>query len=512
MINLSLVSTDKQRKMAVVLTYANVIISAYISLFYTPFLLRMLGQSEFGLYSLATSVIGYLEILDLGFGNAVIVFTSKYITQNRKEDENKLHGTIFTIYLIMSVIIIILGTLIVIFADTIFGQKMTPREISELKIMFGLLTFNLAVSFPFSIFPSILTAYENFIFIKIVAIFRTLMLPAMMIPVLFMGYKSVSFVVVVTIINITCLIVDFWYCKKNISPNVSVKNFDFKLLKEIFSYSFFIFLGAIVDQVNWSVDNFILGAVVGSVAVSIYSVAIIINNMFIVLSVTISGVMLPKISKMVSQNSSNEELTDEFIKVGRIQFYIIFLISSCLVLFGQEFINFWVGPNYAQSYTIALILVIPVSIPLVQNLGLSILQAKNMYKFRAIMEFALTFVNVGISIPLAKLYGGIGCAIGTAFVLIVLNVLIMNYYYHFKVGLNIIKFWKNILKMSLKFGVAVMAILAISHYFPLNGVKFLFIFGLLYIAMYTFISWKFVMNEYEKAIILSVIAKLRRKK
>lgn len=510
--NLFLLSADKQRKMAVFLSYLNMIASAIISLIYTPFLLKMLGQNEFGLYSLASSVIGYLTILDLGFGNAIIVFTSKYITQNDKIAEKKLHGTIFSVYLAMSVVIVVIGLLIVFFTNTFFNANMTDIEIKKLRIMFALLSLNLAISFPLSIFSSILTAYENFIFIKIVSIFRTIMVPLMMIPVLFMGYKSISFVVVVSIINLICLMADFLYCKKQISPVVSVKNFDLKILKNIFTYSFFIFLGTIVDQVNWSVDNFILGVISGSAAVSLYSVAIVVNNMFIMLSTTISGVMLPKISKMVSLSSSNEILTDEFIKVSRIQYYIIFFIASCLIIFGKDFFDIWVGKQYSQSYIIALILIIPVCIPLIQNLGLSILQAKNMYKFRAIMAFLLTFVNIGISIPLAKLYGGIGCAIGTAFVLIILNVFIMNFYYHFKVGLDMIKFWKNIFFMSLKFLFAIVIISILYYFYPLNGTKFLCIFGFIYFVIFVFISFYFVMNEYEKTLTLCILSKFRLKK
>ena len=48
-----------------------------------------------------------------------------------------------------------------------------------------------------------------------------------------------------------------------------------------------------------------------------------LNTLFINLSTAISGVMLPKMSKMVAEEASKEELTTEFIKVGRIQYYII---------------------------------------------------------------------------------------------------------------------------------------------------------------------------------------------
>ena len=72
-----------QRKMGAVLSYFSIIISTVITLIYTPFMLRCIGQSEYGLYSLVSSIVGYLTIFDLGFGNAIVVFTARYRKKKR---------------------------------------------------------------------------------------------------------------------------------------------------------------------------------------------------------------------------------------------------------------------------------------------------------------------------------------------------------------------------------------------------------------------------------------------
>ena len=504
-------SATNQRKFGVVLSYANIFLSTISALIYTPFFLRMMGQAEYGLYSLASSVIGYLAILDFGFGNAVIVYTSKYIANGDKKAEKTLHGTIFSVYLIISIFAIISGFIITYFAGDIFGAKLSDYEISKLQIMFLLLTLNLALTFIFSIYSTILNAYENFIFMKLMNIFRTIMLPALAIPALFLGYRAVCIIVILTVINIVCILADFFYCRKMVRPEISVLNFDFSVLKSIFGYSFFIFLGIVVDQVNWSVANFILGIFCGAKEVAIYAVAIVINGTFITLSVTISSVMLPKVAKMVSLGSKDSEMTDEFIKIARLQFYIIFLITSLFVIFGREFIILWAGKNYEQSYFVALILVLPITIPLIQNLGISILQAKNRVKFRSIGAFLMTFANIAISIPLAEKYGAIGAAIGTGVTIFAFNAVIMNFYYHLRIKLDILKFWRNIFKMMffMLFGVAF--ILIFDYFTNYGGLKFLLVLGTLYIIIYTLICVKFIMNDYEISILRPVFAKIRIK-
>ena len=297
------------------------------------------------------------------------------------------------------------------------------------------------------------------------------------------------------------------YCKRKLNINIKYHGFDKKLFKTIFGYSFFIFLGVVVDKVNWSVDQFILGAVSGTVAVSLYSVASNLNTLFINLSTAVSGVLLPKMSKMVANNASNDELTHEFIKVGRIQYLIVFLMASGLTLFGKEFIIAWVGKEFTMSYYIALILILPLCVPLIQNLGLSIMQAKNMHKFRSILLALVAIANIAISIPLAKLYGGVGSAIGTSLALIVGNIIIINIYYQKRVGINVIKFWKEIIKMSIPFVIPIIIILVIMKFITLHGYINLIVFGGIYTVIYSMICYFLVMNQYEKNIVNKVLKK-----
>ena len=501
-------NSSSERKNGAILSYVSIILSTLVQLIYTPLLIRMLGQSEYGLYSLVSSIIGYLTVLDLGFGNAIVVYTAKYRAQKKYDEEKKLHGMFFVVFCVIGLVAGLLGLGLFFLAPTIFGSTMTNIELEKMKIMLLILAFNLAITFPFSIYSSIINAYEKFTFQKLMSIFNTLMKPLLMIPLLFLGYKSIAMCIVITIVNIIILVSNYVYCRKNLNVRIKFLGFDKLLFKTIFSYSFFIFLGVIVDKINWSVDQFVLGAVSGTVAVSLYSVASQINTLFVNLSTAVSGVLLPKMSKMVASHASNEDLTEEFIKVGRIQYLIVFLMASGLTLFGKEFIIAWVGQEFITSYYIALILILPLCIPLIQNLGISIMQAKNMHKFRAILLVIIAIANIAISIPLAKLYGGIGIVIGTSLALIVGNIIILNIYYQKKVGINVIKFWKEIIKMTIPFIIPIIIILIIMQFITLHGYANLIVFGCIYTIIYAGVCYFIVMNNYEKNIINKVLRKL----
>lgn len=500
-------SSKNERKTGAVLSYVSIVLSTLVQLLYTPLLTRMLGQSEYGLYSLVSSIIGYLTVLDLGFGNAIVVYTAKYRTQKKYDEEKKLHGMFFVVYLIIGLVAGLLGLILYFLVPTIFGATMTSVELNKMKIMMLILAFNLAMTFAFSIYSSIINAYEKFTFQKLMSIFNTIMKPLLMIPLLFLGYKSITMCVVISVVNIIVLLSNYFYCRNKLNINIKFMGFDKLLFKTIFGYSFFIFLSVIVDKVNWSVDQFILGAVSGTVAVSIYSIASHLNTLFVNLSTAVSSVLLPKMSKMVAEKATDDELTNEFIKVGRIQYLIVFLMASGLTLFGKEFIYAWVGQEYNDSYYIALILIIPLCFPLVQNLGVSIMQAKNMHKFRSVLLAVIAIANIIISIPLAKLYGGIGSAIGTSISLIIGNIIILNIYYQKRVGINVIKFWKEIVKMTIPFIIPIIIILIIMKFITLHGYINLIVFGGIYTIIYGIVAYILVMDSYEKNIVNKVLKK-----
>ena len=500
---------SKQRKLGVILSYFSLIATTLVQLIYTPFLIKMMGQSEYGLYSLVYSVIGYLTILDLGFGNAIVVYTTKYRALNLINEEKKLHGMFSIVFGTIGTIAFVLGIIVYFNVDYIFGNNMSFEELGKMKVMMLILSFNLFITFFFSIYTSIITAYERFIFQKIMTILNTILKPIIMIPLLFLGYKSIAMCVVITVINCFVLLSNYLYCKKKLNIKIKYYGFDKLLFKQILGYSIWIFLTNIVDKINWSVDQAILGIVSGTIAVSIYSVATNFNTMFVNLSTAISGVMLPKVTKMIANNATKEDLSNEFIKVGRIQFYIMFLITTGFILVGKDFIIWWVGEEFINSYYVTLLLVIPGFFSLIQNLGLSIMQAMNKFKFKALSTFIMSGFNILISIFLSKRFGEIGAATGTTISLVICNILLINIYYYKCIKLDIKKFWKNIGIMTLQSLIPLVVVLIIMKTTSFTNIMSVLIYGTIYTALYIITVYLFVMNTYEKKLVNKALKKLK---
>lgn len=437
-----------QLKAGAALSYITILLSNVIGLLYTPFMLRMMGQSEYGLYSLVASVVAYLTVLDLGFGNAIVRYTAKFRSEGKIREQYEMFGMFFLLYIGIGMLAIAAGMILYFNVDNMFDATMSESELDKIRIMMLLMVFNIAFTFPMSIWGSIINAYENFVFQKVVGIVRVILNPIAMIIMLLMGYRAVGMVVVTTVFNVVTLLINFWYCRHHLNIKVRFGKFKWGFFKEVAIYSFWIFLNAIMDRVYWSTGQFVLGMVKGAASVAVYAVAITLQSYFMSFSTSISGVFLPRVTGMISHGCSDREVSDLFIRTGRIQFIVMAFVLTGFVVFGKSFIAIWAGNGYEDAYTISLLFFVPLTVPLIQNLGITILQARNQMKFRSVLYVVIALASLGISIPLSVLYGGIGCAVGTASALVAGQIIAMNIYYYKKIHIDIPEFWREIGKMA----------------------------------------------------------------
>lgn len=497
-----------QLKAGAVLNYVVIFLNTMVGLLYTPYMLRMMGQSEYGLYSLVASVIAYLTILDLGFGNAIIRYTSKFRAENKQTEQFELFGMFFSLYCLVGLIAILAGLGLYFNVESIFNDAMTESELSRAKIMLLILVFNLGFTFPMSVFGSIIMAYERFVFPKILIIIRIILNTVVMVLLLHLGYKAIAMVVIQTVFNVSTLIIHYFYCIHKLKIKLYFRKIKFDLLKEIIIYSFWIFLNAIMDRVYWSTGQFVLGAIVGTTAVAVFAVAIQLQQMYMQFSTAISSVFLPKVTGMVVLHSSTKDISDLFIRTGRIQNVIMILILLGFIVFGRSFIILWAGADYKEAYLITLCFFISLYIPLIQNLGITILQARNQMKFRSVLYIIIASFAFLFQILFSKMWGGLGCAIAISSALLLGQGVIMNIYYAKKQGIDIIAFWRNIFKMNLSPILISLFFFIIVSNMILNNWYSLFIMIGLYLLTYSLLLYKFSLNPSERELFLSLLKRV----
>jgi len=492
-----------QRKMGVILSYLSAGLATVISLLYTPLMLRLLGQSEYGVYNTALAFISYLSLMQFGLNNAFARFYVRYQTAGDREGIRRLNGLYMMFYIVIALLSVLAGSVLVRYAHIFLGAKLTAAELAKTKVLMRILIVNTALTFPITLFASNITVNERYIFARLMTILKQVASPLAAIPLLLMGYDSVGIVIATTIITVVIGACEILYCVKKLDIGFRFRGIEKGLLREILVFTSYIFIGTLVTQINWSLGRIVLAGTLGSIAVAIYSVSEQLNQYYMSMSTTISDVFAPKVHRMYSRHEPDMEFTYLLTRVGRIQFLIMAMIMLGFVVFGRDFIGKWAGPEYydSQSYACAVLLFLANLFPGCQYLATVILQAKNMHKFRSFFYLALCIINVAISIPLASAFGPIGAAIGTFLVTFFGNGLVMNIYYHKRAGLDMFYFWRQILSICKGMILPIIAGALILVFCDTSSWMRILFFGAIFVLVYCLSMWLFGMNDYERGLI-----------
>ena len=401
----------------------------------TPFVIKMLGDSEYGLFALIGAFVGYLSILDLGLTNAIVRFVAQYRTQKDKKSLENFLAISLIIYSVISLAVALLGIAMYANLDTLFGDTLTLEQMGKAKIMFLIFIFNIAITLPGGTFTGICHGYEHFVFPRLLSIVKYIVRTILVVIILYQGSDAIGLVILDSILNILFISATAYYALVKLSVKIKLHNFKKSILKEVFSYSIWIFIFGLVYQFQWRTGQVILGTTTNTVTVGIYAVGVTLGLYFLTLGNVINGFILPKAVQSIYNNNSAKILTKEMIKVSRVTMIVLFYILGGFLILGQEFVILWVGETYKESWFVALLIMVAFVIPISQGYAHAILEAKKMMRFKSLTSLILTTIGIILGGYLSTIYGLKGIIYGIFGALIILQVIVL-FYYQLKLELN----------------------------------------------------------------------------
>lgn len=457
------------------------------------------------------SLIAYFSIMDFGLSAAVIRFYTKYKALNDRIEMENILAISMRCYGVITLLALGIGAVCYNFLDSIFANGMIPAEIVEAKHIFLLLLVNIVITLSTMVFRSVINAHERFLFLKGMETVQLVFQPILVVLVLSRHPSAFSVAAVQTFLNFVLSAARIFYCKTKLHINIDFHYWNHELFAEFRRLALSVFVVTLIDQIFWKTNQIILGIIDGTAAVAVYSLASLIYMNYMALSGAISGVYLPHVTEMVAKKEPIQALSHLFDQIGRWQYYLLALVATGFMIFGRQFIQLWAGKGFSDAYIITLLIILPFTIDLIQNIGLSILQAMNRYEFRAKIYLCTGILNLVLAIPLAKLYGGIGCAFATGLSMFLGNGLVMNWFYHKYICLDIPGFWKQIGRISISVVACLVVGYAGNWILPGTG-KVAFVGKIVgYTILYAVVIYKTAMNEEEKGKVRGIGKRIWRK-
>lgn len=493
-----------QKKAGVILGYIYTALQSVISIIYIPILLNTIGKSEYGIYQIVGSVIAYFAAMEAPLCASILKF---YVEYKVKDDEKNMENVLAIgrrIFYILSVCFVVLSIPSAYFLKLSFAQTFTESQISETLLMFGLMIFNLIISMNNYVYLAAINGHEKFIFIKLSSIVTLILQPIIVILVLQQYRYAFVIVAVQCLLNIVMAFIRKYYAKVKLGCAIKYHGFDKSLFKSMMALTLSTLCVALADQIFWKSDQIILGSIVGPDVVAEYSIGAQLNAMYISVACVLSSVILPTVTKLLV-NGTNDDVSRYFARIGRYQSILVVLILVGVIALGQEFIVLLAGEGYSYSYYVALLLMVPYSIDLIQICGGTILQIRNLYGYRAKMMIVTSIIKILLTILLVKIMGPLGAALSTAIVIILGNGVYLNCIYIRKLGIDIKLFLKTISKVWL-IGIFMIPISYAINYFlvlPNEYIQF-GIHVILFISVYALLIFKYELVSSEKKSITQI--------
>ena len=490
-----------QKKIGVSISYLNLALSTVTNIFLTPFMIKMMGDESYSLYKVMQSFAGPLVMFNLGVSTIVTRAIVKYETlgeHNLEEKQNTL-ALAFITSTAMSVLVAVVGCVMCAFVPSVYGANYSGEMIRQGQIIFMIFVLSTIFHLLTDAFNGCAIGHERFVFNSGLALLKNVLRVPLIAIVLEMGGNAVVVTAVDCIVAFVILASSSGYTFFILKERPKLTYIAKRELLEMFSFSVAILMQAIVNQVNNNVDTMLLGAMVSEKwIITMYSSALLVYGTYNSIVSVMSSFFLPKATRLVTNNATGEELTDFVIKPGRYQAMVAVAVVAGFAVLGKNFIIIWIGEQYIDAYYIILMLMIPVTIPLVENSAISILDASLKRIYRSVVLVIMAVLNVIISVILIKKFSFWGAAMGTFISLCVGHIVLMNLYYAKTFGMNITRMFASIFKGILPVGLLSVLICAPLNTWNTTGAAGFLVKGILFMLVYSVLLWQWGLQQDER--------------
>ena len=493
--------TDSRKglEFGALVSYLYIFVNIAVGLLYTPWMLHRIGESEYGLYSLALSIITFLTI-DFGLGWAVSRYIAVFHSKQNIEDEKKFTGLVLKIYLFFDLVIFLILFVMFFSLDQIYGS-LTQAEMSKFRIIYLIIGSYTITTFPFQAVSGLFIGKGLLYVSKFADLLQRILTTATIIGVILCGFRIYALVIVNVVYGILTLLFKISYLFRHKYLNIDLKAKDFGIIKEIFGFSLWTSVSSIMNRIMFNLMPSFLAAFSGSFDVAVFSFASTFEGYVSYFAVAVRDLLLPNVAEILHRNKQ-DELLDLMIKAGRIQLKVIGLIVVGFAIIGKDFMTVYIGSQFVNVYYLTLCMIVPYLVSATQDIAQNAVLVNGYVRERGIMNLVSGMLILVLALILIPLIGGLGSGV-SILVGLTVNIVLMNYLFYSKLHIDLKTFFCEChLKSLPSIGVTVCLCLLAVNLLPKSlswtmvGVKIVVITFIYSVVMYIM-----GMNDFEKNLI-----------
>lgn len=439
------ITNHKERVAGIALSYLNTFLNMAVTLLLVPGLLRICGDEEYAVYKVMASFTGPLAIMNFG----VATYVSRAIAQCNQlgvtRDDPKrqrILGMSAVISTILLVAAMLVSALLYSLIGTIYGSTFSPAQVQLAKKLFLILALNLSCTVFFNGLQGCITGNEKFILSRSLTLIRILLRGGCIILIVVLRGNTVTVALCDLGLTVLLGLAELISVSLFLRERFRFDHFETAELKIFFSFSLAMLLQTVINSINNSIDNVLLGAFIADkTIITMYSSALTIHVAFVGIAYMVSSIYHPSIIKAVAANEGPDQLLRRAVTPAKIQAVISSGVCLGFILFGDRFIRLWIGEKYLDAYYVEMSLMVPSFLVSVSGIYEAFMDAKLKRLARSLILLGMAVYNVIVSVVLIRWIGFWGAAIGTSTSLIFGNLIIMNVYASKISGVSAVKLY-----------------------------------------------------------------------
>jgi O-antigen/teichoic acid export membrane protein len=313
-----------------------------------PKLVTYLGETSFGLFSLAWVVIGYLAFLDVGVNRAATKFVSEHLAEQDHDSTRLIVRTALTANLALG----LAGGLMVILASPYLIHsvfKVSPDLQSQARLTF----YAVPVLLVQGVFRAVLSSYQRFGWINAVNGATTTAQWTVAALLAWKGY-GVAIVVFSTVVARILATAAYGIVLFRLLPNLQLfRIHGFHGLPKLLRFGSWVSVSQLVSPLLVYLDRVLIASYVSLAAVTLYTVPYEAMTRLRIIPSSLVGTLYPAFSERGSE-IHREKLQQLY--EGSVRYLLLLLVPGILflVVLGSDLLRLWMGAAFAQQATVVL--------------------------------------------------------------------------------------------------------------------------------------------------------------
>ena len=470
--------------------HASAVVMALAGFLLVPIVLRYVGREDYGLWATIGQVLGYLALLDVGFGSAVLRRAAQLRECNDPNAVNRLVSTAVVLYSILGSCFLVTGLALSLLLP---HWSAIPAERSSIAlVVFALMISYTAILFPLKVGTSVLVGLQRMAVVNILNLAGSLLTLVIAVVLLKFGAGLLALPIGTAAAGLGSAL-SALICLRAVVPGLSIRwrYASGAEARELFMWSWQLFLNNIAVVIIYQTDNIVVATGAGLESVTTYTLTSRLPLYALPVIFAISDSCLPAAVELCEHGNRNR-LRDVYKRVLQITSAAALGVAAIAWVFNDDFIRLWVGSQNNGGRALTLLFAVILITRVLNQTASVVIIGTGKLRGVVFMSLAEAAVNLGLSLWLVKLYGIVGVALGTA----AAGFLTSNWYVIRVVcrelrmsSLSYLRATAPALLASLPTAVLGMALL---RFYPVNGWASLFVeaaaIGFLYLVFYALLG------------------------